>query len=88
LPTTRGPGLNDLSFSLFKTFKIRERFRLETRWEMFNALNTVNYNLPNTTFSPNRPVAGQTATNLNPNFGRILSALEPRRMQMGLRLAF
>lgn len=88
LPTTRGPGLNDLSFSLFKTFKFRERFRLEARWEMFNAINTVNYNLPNTTFQPNRPAAGQAATNLNANFGRILSALEPRRMQAGLRLAF
>ena len=88
LPTTRGPGLNDLSFSLFKTFKIRERFRLEARWEIFNAINTVNYNLPNTSFQPSRPAAGQTATNLNPNFGRILSALEPRRMQLGLRLAF
>jgi hypothetical protein len=88
LPSTRGPGLNDVSFSLFKTFKFRERFRLEARWEMFNAINTVNYNLPNTTFQPNRPAAGQAATNLNANFGRILSALEPRRMQAGLRLAF
>jgi hypothetical protein len=88
LPATRGPGLNDVSFSLFKTFKFRERFRLEARWEMFNAINTVNYNLPNTSFQPNRPTAGQAATNLNANFGRILSALEPRRMQAGLRLAF
>lgn len=88
LPTTRGPGLNDTSFSLFKTFKVKERFRLEIRWELFNALNTVNYNVPNTTFQPNRPVAGQTATNLNANFGRILGALEPRRMQFGLRVAF
>jgi len=88
LPTTRAPGLNDTSFSLFKTFKMKERFRLETRWELFNALNTVNYNAPNTTFQPSRPAVGQTATNLNPNFGRILGALEPRRMQFGLRLAF
>ena len=28
---------------------------------MFNAINTVNYNLPNINFQPNRPVAGQTA---------------------------
>ncbi|MBM3782873.1 MAG: TonB-dependent receptor [Acidobacteria bacterium] len=88
LPSTRGPGLNDLSFSLFKTFSLKERFRLETRWELFNALNTVNYNLPNTGFQPSRPLPGQVETNLNVNFGRILSALEPRRMQFGLRLAF
>ncbi|MEZ5355978.1 MAG: carboxypeptidase regulatory-like domain-containing protein [Bryobacteraceae bacterium] len=47
LPTTRGPGLVDVSFSLFKTFSFLERYRLECRWEMFNALNTVNYNNPN-----------------------------------------
>ena len=53
LPSTRGPGLLDVSFSVFKTFSFRERVRLETRWEMFNALNTVNLNMPNTSFSPN-----------------------------------
>ncbi|MCC6294027.1 MAG: carboxypeptidase regulatory-like domain-containing protein [Bryobacterales bacterium] len=83
LPSTRGPGLNDLSFSLFKTFKLAERFRLEARGELFNALNTVNYSNPNTTFTPNAQ-----GVNSNANFGRITSSLEARRMQLGLRLAF
>lgn len=83
LPSTRGPGLNDLSFSIFKTFRFVERIRLEVRGELFNALNTVNYNLPNTTFSPNR-----AGVNGNANFGRITSALDARRMQLGLRLVF
>lgn len=82
-PSTRGPGLLDVSFSLFKTFRIAERFRLETRWEMFNALNTVNLNMPDMNFSPN--TAG---VNTNANFGRIFGSLEARRMQFGLRLAF
>ncbi|MDZ7638329.1 MAG: FAD-dependent oxidoreductase [Bryobacterales bacterium] len=67
LPSTRGPGLTDVSFSLFKTFNFLERFRLETRWEMFNALNTVNLNNPNTTFSPNAQ-----GVNTNANFGQDL----------------
>lgn len=83
LPSTRGPGLNDLSFSLFKTFRFAERFRLEARGELFNALNKVNYNNPNVSFTPNRQ-----GVNSNANFGRITSALEARRMQLGLRLAF
>jgi hypothetical protein len=83
LPSTRGPGLVDLSLSVFKTFTIQERFRLETRVESFNALNWVNYNDPNTSFSPNR-----AGINTNPNFGRITSALEARRFQLGLRLTF
>ncbi|MFN7542749.1 MAG: TonB-dependent receptor domain-containing protein [Acidobacteriota bacterium] len=83
LPRTRGPGLTDVSFSLFKTFSFRERFRLEARAEFFNALNTVNYNSPNVSFSPN--AAGQ---NVNANFGRVLSSLEARRTQVGLRMTF
>ncbi len=31
LPSTRGPGLFDISFSLFKTFRIREQAKLEAR---------------------------------------------------------
>lgn len=83
LPRTRGPGLSEINFSIFKTFRFAERFRLETRVEMFNAINTVNYNAPNTTFQPNAQ-----GVNQNANFGRILGALEPRRMQLGMRLTF
>lgn len=83
LPSTRGPGLVDVSFSVFKVFTFRERVRLETRWEMFNALNTVNYGMPNTSFTPNAQ-----GVNTNANFGRIFSALEARRMQLGMRLTF
>ncbi|MCS7026171.1 MAG: TonB-dependent receptor [Bryobacteraceae bacterium] len=83
LPRTRAPGLVDVAFSLFKTFRIQERFRLEARWEIFNALNSVNLNAPNTAFSPNAQ-----GVNTNANFGRIFSALDARRMQLGLRLTF
>ena len=83
LPRTRGPGLKDVSFSLFKTFALRERFKLEARAELFNALNTVNYNLPGVGFTP-----GANGLNSSANFGRITSSLEARRMQLGLRIAF
>jgi hypothetical protein len=83
LPHTRSPGLVDVSFSIFKTFKIKERFRFETRVEMFNALNSVNLNGPDVNFAPN--TAG---VNTNANFGRIFSAQDARRMQLGMRLTF
>jgi hypothetical protein len=83
LPRTRAPGMTDVAFSIFKTFSFLERFKLQTRWEMFNALNTVNLNNPNTSFSPN--AAG---VNTNANFGRIFSSKDARRMQLGLRLVF
>lgn len=83
LPRTRGPGLVDVSFSVFKNFTFMERFKLQMRWEMFNALNTVNLDNPNTSFSPN--AAG---VNTNANFGRIFGAGDARRMQLGMRMTF
>jgi hypothetical protein len=83
LPNVRGPGILDIAFSAFKTFFITEGVRLDFRTEMFNAINRVNYNNPNVSFSPNRQ-----GVNTNPNFGRILGAGEARRIQLGLRLEF
>jgi hypothetical protein len=83
LPNTRGPGYFDVALSFFKVFPIRERKDLEFRAEFFNALNHVNPNAPNTTFQPNAE-----GMNRNANFGKILSALDARRVQFGLRLAF
>jgi hypothetical protein len=83
LPRTRGPGLNDVAFSAFKVFDIVERFKLEFRGELFNALNNVNYENPGTTFTPNAAGVNQNAA-----FGRITSALNARSVQLGLRLTF
>jgi hypothetical protein len=56
---------------------------LQFRAEAFNAFNHVNLNNPNTGFSPNRQ-----GVNTNALFGRISSALDARRLQLGLRLTF
>ncbi|HEY6401029.1 MAG TPA: hypothetical protein VI479_06450, partial [Blastocatellia bacterium] len=83
LPSTRGPGYKDVSLSLFRTQKITEKVNLEFRAEAFNAFNFVNYDDPNTSFTPNAQ-----GVNTNPNFGRITSSLPARRIQFGLRLSF
>ncbi|MBM3735440.1 MAG: TonB-dependent receptor [Acidobacteria bacterium] len=83
LPRTRAPGLFDMALSLFKVFRVAENMRLEFRAEAFNALNHVNYAVPNTTFTPNAQ-----GVNNNANFGRSLSALNARALQFGLRLVF
>lgn len=41
-----GPGYINLDFSLFKEFAITERYKLQTRLETFNALNTPHFNNP------------------------------------------
>jgi hypothetical protein len=83
LPSTRGPGYKDVALSVFKNVAITENVKLEIRGEAFNAFNFVEFNDPNTSFTPN--AAG---VNTNPNFGRILSSLPARRIQLGLRLSF
>lgn len=83
LPRTRGPGLTEISLSFFKTFALGDRARLETRGEFFNVFNHVNYNNPGVTFTPDA-----NGRNNNANFGRINNALEARRAQVGMRIAF
>jgi hypothetical protein len=71
----QGPGFANVDFSLVKTWRLAGTSQLEFRWEVFNLLDRVNFDLPNRIFG-------------NPNFGRIFSARDPRQMQFGLRLAF
>ena len=83
LPGTRGPGFKDVALSVFRNLKVTERVNLEFRGEAFNAFNSVNLGDPNTTFQAN-----PQGTNANPNFGKSLSSLPARRIQLGLRLSF
>jgi hypothetical protein len=72
----RGPGYASLDLALFRNVTISSRFRVQLRAEAFNALNHTNFNNPNATVT-----AGA-------NFGRILSAYDPRVVQFGLKLLF
>ena len=56
-----------------KTFAIRERVRLQYRFEVYNAFNHVNFYAPNTSFG-------------DPRFGIISGALPSRQIQMGLKV--
>ena len=70
-----GPGYFDWDTGLMKNFYFTESKYLQFRWEMFNALNHVNYNNPNTTIN-----TGST--------GEIFSAGPARIMQFALKLYF
>ena len=54
-----GPGLQRVDLSLFKTFDIPEKLKLEFRTEAFNVLNTAQFVNPGASFSlrPVRPLA-------------------------------
>ena len=56
-----GPGWNNADLMFGKNFPFRERYNVQFRWEMFNALNRPEFSVPDST-------VGQ------PNFGRITSS--------------
>jgi hypothetical protein len=71
----RGPGVITVNAALVRFFSITERYRLETRFEAFNAINHANFMNPSVTLT--------SAT-----FGRITAAGDPRILQFAMKLHF
>ena len=71
----RGPTTRNLDWSLFKNIPIKETRSLQFRAELFNVFNHANFGQP-------------VATVTNPNFGKILSAGNPRIIQLALKFVF
>jgi hypothetical protein len=70
-----GPGLTDLDLSLQKEGSLHENLRLQFRFDVFNALNHPNFNLPGRIFGSS-------------NFDVIQSAQDPRELQFAVKLMF
>jgi len=70
-----GPGTKNMDLSIFRTFAVRQDFKLQLRIEAFNAFNFVNLGNPRSNIS-------------NPNPGVIDTAGDARVMQLGLRMTF
>jgi hypothetical protein len=69
----RGPGFASLDFALNKNVVFGSTTRLQFRAEFFNLFNRVNLSQPNLNF-------------LSGEFGQIVSADQPRRVQLGVKL--
>ena len=75
----RGPGLSNVNFSLFRNIGVWENMKVQFRAEMFNLLNTPNFNNPGATFNPSNLAS----------FGNITSTNNPnRQIQFGLKVLF
>jgi len=71
-----GPKFFQFDAALVREFRIRERMALQFRAEAFNVLNNVRFNNPSVTLS-------------NPGtFGNILSAQDPRILQLAMKFTF
>jgi hypothetical protein len=92
-----GPGLNRFDFSVFKTFALNERFKLQFRAEAFNLFNTPMFNTPNTsiTFTGNTingskvtPPAQIDTTHLPGEIQGMNANWNQRELQLALKLNF
>jgi hypothetical protein len=70
-----GPGYAAIDIGLQRDVALGSGTRLQLRWEIFNLLNRVNFDLPN-------------RTAFTPNFGRIFSTEPARQMQFGAKFLF
>jgi hypothetical protein len=73
--TILNPSTLQIDTGLSRTFQVHEGQNIQFRWEVFNVPNRLNANPP------------VTALN-NANFGKILTAQDPRIMQFALKYAF
>jgi hypothetical protein len=83
----RGPGLFNTDLSMFRTFTVTERFKLQFRAEAFNFTNTPQFGNPGATASaPTRNADGSIKA-LN-GYTEITSASGERQLRFALRLSF
>jgi hypothetical protein len=87
--TIRGKPITNIDFSLVKNWKVKERYGLQFRAEMFNAFNHTNF----TGYQTNLAFQGNTTL---PNFGKVQngsfgtlgSSQAPREIQFGFKFTF
>jgi hypothetical protein len=91
----RGPGFNNLDFSLFKNIAIHESMKVQFRAEMFNILNRPNFNPPNSSLSassqflPSEPGGAFPSQIRAQGPGQITALASPmREIQFGLKFIF
>jgi hypothetical protein len=83
----RGPGVFNLDSSLFRNFKITERFGLQVRMEMFGVTNTPQFGNPATTVSNMTFNADGSIRALN-GYTEITSASGERQIRFAAKFTF
>ncbi|MDQ3665878.1 MAG: TonB-dependent receptor [Acidobacteriota bacterium] len=74
--TVIGPDLINMDFAVAKTIPVRESLQLQLRAEAFNVFNRPNYT-----------VVGRIINDPT-TFGQVLSQLDPRQLQFGVKIIF
>jgi hypothetical protein len=88
--TIRGKPINSIDFSLAKNWKLKERYGLQFRLEMFNVFNHANFGGYNTNlgFEGNITRSNFGKSTQIGSFGTLNSAQAPREIQFGFKFSF
>ena len=73
--TIVGPGRENFTTSLYKSFSIKEAAHIELRFESFNTFNHTQF-------------LGVNTSSADPNFGKVTSTYDPRVLQLGAKFSF
>jgi len=77
--TLRGPGYFDTDLGLHKVFNVTERQQLQFRWDVYNAFNSVRFDVQSANIEPD----------IASSFGFFTRTLTLyRRMEFGVRYQF
>ncbi len=83
----RGPGVFNTNASLFRTFRLTEKFQLQFRMEVFNLTNTPQFGLPGATVTSATFNSDGSVKALN-GYTQITSASNERQLRFALRFSF
>ena len=84
----RQPGLRNVDFSVAKNWKVKEKYGIQFRAEMFNLFNTTNFNGFDPGLGASFNTAGKFTGFNNTNFGKLNSDRGPRNIQFGIKFNF
>jgi hypothetical protein len=83
----RGPGLFNVNASLFRNFRVTERFKLQFRMEVFNLTNTPQFGNPGATVSSATFNGDGSIKALN-GYTQITSASNERQLRFAMKFSF
>ena len=81
----QGPGVNNVDLSMDKNFPFKERYRIQFRWEMFNAFNRATFDNPNTSVTSGSFGRITSTKGSGAGYEQGLFGYPPRVMQAALK---
>jgi hypothetical protein len=81
----QGPGVNNVDMGLNKSFPFKERYRIQFRWEMFNAFNRATFDNPNTSVTSGSFGRITSTKGSGAGYEQGLFGYPPRVMQAALK---